>query len=134
MCWNALECAEDFQSYAPISVSARNCLMWNKRLPTASCAGVCWNAPECAGVGHNLGTNRSGSYWINWSARDATGHPRYDKAPRAAVSDNGRLCHGDGGPRTGRASPEGANVAYAHRRRRALMLAILNVDDPLGCR
>ncbi len=29
------------------------------------------------------------------------------------VSEYGRLCHGAGGPRTGRASPEGANVAYA---------------------
>ena len=53
MRWNA---PEDFQSYSPGRVSARNCLMWNRRRPTASCAGVCWNAPECAGVGHNLGT------------------------------------------------------------------------------
>src|SRR5215813_13156940 len=49
---------QDFQSYSPVCVSARNCLMWNTRLPTASCARVRWNDQECAGVGHNLGTNR----------------------------------------------------------------------------
>jgi len=53
MRWNG---HEDFQSYSPGRVSARNCLMWNTMLPTASCAGVCWNTQECAGVGHNLGT------------------------------------------------------------------------------
>jgi hypothetical protein len=48
------------------------------------------------------------------------------------ASEYGRLCRGGGGPRTGRASPEGASVAYGHggheggdRRRGALMLAIL---------
>jgi hypothetical protein len=54
---SVLECAEDFQSYSPVSVSVRNCLWWKERVTTASCAGVCWNAPECAGVGHSLGTN-----------------------------------------------------------------------------
>jgi hypothetical protein len=39
---------QDFQSYSPGRVSARNCLMWNKRLPTASYAGVCCNDQECA--------------------------------------------------------------------------------------
>ena len=29
------------------------------------------------------------------------------------ASEYGRLCRGGGGPRTGRASPEGASVAYA---------------------
>jgi hypothetical protein len=32
---------EDFQSYLSISVSARNCLMWNRRVATTSCARVC---------------------------------------------------------------------------------------------
>ena len=45
MCWNG---HEDFQSYSPVFVSARNCLMWNRRLPTASCAEVCWSDQECA--------------------------------------------------------------------------------------
>ena len=53
MRWNA---PEDFQSYSPVRVSARNCLMWNTRLPTASCAGVRWNDQECARVGHIWGT------------------------------------------------------------------------------
>src|SRR6266568_3452542 len=60
---------QDFQSYSPIRVSARNCLMWNATVATTSYAGVCWNDQECAGVGHNLGTNRSGSYSITRSAR-----------------------------------------------------------------
>jgi len=29
------------------------------------------------------------------------------------MTDNASLCHGDGGPRTGRPPPEGANVACA---------------------
>jgi len=37
-----------FSVLSPIAVSARNCLMWNARLPTASCAGVRWNDQECA--------------------------------------------------------------------------------------
>ena len=45
MRWNG---HEDFQSYSPVFVSARNCLMWNERVATASCAGVCWNDQECA--------------------------------------------------------------------------------------
>ena len=65
---NALECAEDFQSYSLVRVSARNYLMRNTRFTTAPCAGVCWNAPECARVGHSLGTNRSGAYWMTSSA------------------------------------------------------------------
>ena len=32
MCWNG---HEDFQSYSPGRVSARNCLMWNERMATA---------------------------------------------------------------------------------------------------
>ena len=56
MRWNT---HEDFQTYPPVRGSARNCLMWNKRVTTASCAGV----------GHNLGTNRSAAYWITSSAR-----------------------------------------------------------------
>jgi len=39
---------QDFQSYSPVFVSARNCLMWNTRVTTVSCAGVCWNNQECA--------------------------------------------------------------------------------------
>src|SRR6266446_1713232 len=66
MRWNT---HEDFQTYPPVRGSARNCLMWNKRVTTASCAGVRWNDQECAGVGHNLGTNRSAAYWITSSAR-----------------------------------------------------------------
>jgi len=38
--WNG---PEDFQSYSPVRVSARNCLMWNRRLPKAACARVRWN-------------------------------------------------------------------------------------------
>ena len=45
---SVLECAEDFQSYSPGRVSVRNCLMWNRRLPTAACAGVCWSDQGCA--------------------------------------------------------------------------------------
>jgi hypothetical protein len=45
MCWNG---HEDFQSYSPGRVSARNCLMWNTALTTASCAEVRWNDQECA--------------------------------------------------------------------------------------
>lgn len=37
-------------------------------VPTASCARMRWNALECAGVGHSLGTNFR-TYWITWSAR-----------------------------------------------------------------
>jgi hypothetical protein len=59
MCWNG---HEDFQSYSPDRVSARNCLMWISMVTTASCAEVCWNDQECTGVGHNLGTNWSGAY------------------------------------------------------------------------
>jgi len=55
MCWNG---PEDFQSYSPGRVSACNCLMWNRRFTTASCAGMRRNDLECASVGHNLGTNR----------------------------------------------------------------------------
>ena len=33
---------------SPGRASARNCLMWNERVTTASCAGVCWNDQECA--------------------------------------------------------------------------------------
>jgi hypothetical protein len=46
MRWNA---HEDFQSYSPVLVSARNCLMWNTRprRPRAlECAGVIRNALE----------------------------------------------------------------------------------------
>ena len=39
-----------------------------EKCPTASCAGVRWNALECARVRHNLGTNFR-TYWITWSAR-----------------------------------------------------------------
>src|SRR5262249_14484034 len=53
---------QDFQSYSPIRVSARNCLMSNDGVTTAACAGVLTNDQECAGVGHNLGTNGSGIY------------------------------------------------------------------------
>ena len=35
----------------------RNCLPPKGKLPTATCAGVRWNALECARVRHNLGTN-----------------------------------------------------------------------------
>lgn len=49
--------AQDFQSYSTVRVSLPNCLMSKERLATASCAGVTWNEPEHAGVGHNLGTN-----------------------------------------------------------------------------
>jgi hypothetical protein len=34
----------------------RNCLPPKEKLPTATCAGVRWNALECARVRHNLGT------------------------------------------------------------------------------
>jgi hypothetical protein len=61
---NALECARGFSVLFPIRVTVRNCSMWNERVTTASCAGVCWSDQECAGVGHNLGTNGSGAYWI----------------------------------------------------------------------
>ena len=37
----------------------RNCLLPKDNSPTASCAGVRWNALKCAGVGHSLGTNRT---------------------------------------------------------------------------
>ena len=84
MRWNA---PEDFQSYPPVRVSARNCLMWNTRLPTASCAGVCWNNQECAGVGHNLGTNRSGSYWISSFARPA-GTPTAGRACQSPLAES----------------------------------------------
>ena len=53
MRWNA---PEDFQSYSPVCVSARNCLMWNERVTTAPCSGVCWSDQECTRVGHSLGT------------------------------------------------------------------------------
>ena len=36
-------------------------------------------------------------------------------APGGPVSEYGRLCHGDRGPRTGRPPPEGARVIYALR-------------------
>ena len=39
---------QDFQSCSPGRASACNCLMWNERVTTASCAGVCWNDQECA--------------------------------------------------------------------------------------
>jgi hypothetical protein len=45
MCWNG---HEDFQSYSPGRVSARNYLMWKQRDTTGSCAGVCWNDQEYA--------------------------------------------------------------------------------------
>jgi hypothetical protein len=53
---------EDFQSYSPVRVSVQKCLILNSRVPTASCAGMIRNAPECAGAGHNLGTNGPGAY------------------------------------------------------------------------
>jgi hypothetical protein len=62
--------AQDFQSYPLVPVSARNYLMWNTRLPTASCTRVCWNDQECASVGHNLGTTSTGN--INSSGRTST--------------------------------------------------------------
>jgi hypothetical protein len=57
-----LNAHEDFQSYLPISVSVQKCLILNDKVATDSCAGVCWSDLECAGVGHNLGTNQWGSY------------------------------------------------------------------------
>jgi len=39
---------QDFQSCPTISGSARNCLMGNARVATASCAGMCSNNQECA--------------------------------------------------------------------------------------
>ena len=36
------------------------CLLSKDKPPTAPCAGVRWNALECAGVGHSLGTNSAG--------------------------------------------------------------------------
>ena len=81
LCWSSqecagvirsvLECAEDFQSFSPRRVSVRNCLTWNKRRPTASCAGVYWNDQECAGVGHNLGTTSA----ANMNALRRRGRP-----------------------------------------------------------
>jgi len=53
VCWNG---HEDFQSYSPVFVSARNSLLSKETFTTASCAGVRWNDQECAGVGHKLGT------------------------------------------------------------------------------
>jgi hypothetical protein len=35
----------------------RNCLRSKEKGPTATYAGVRWNALECAGDGHKLGTN-----------------------------------------------------------------------------
>ena len=73
MCWNG---HEDFQSYSPVFVSARNSLLSKETFTTASCAGVRWNDQECAGVGHKLGTTRPGAYRITSSAAVSGGTPR----------------------------------------------------------
>jgi len=39
---------QDFQSYSPVRVSARKCLLSQARITTVSCAGVCWSDQECA--------------------------------------------------------------------------------------
>src|SRR5215831_8212231 len=51
---------KDFQSYSLGRGSARKCLLSNDGVTTAACAGVLRNDQKCAGVGHNLGTNRVG--------------------------------------------------------------------------
>jgi hypothetical protein len=87
MRWNA---HEDFQTCSPGCVSARNCLMWNNRVTTASCTGVCWNDPECAGVGHSLGTNSVRLvHLIQWLPIHA-GRPRALVLPVVAPTDAAR--------------------------------------------
>jgi hypothetical protein len=36
----------NFHSYLLVFVTVQKCLILNDRVTTASCAGVCWNAPE----------------------------------------------------------------------------------------
>jgi hypothetical protein len=116
MRWNA---PEDFQSYSPGRVSARNCLMWNTRFPTASCAGVCWNDQEGAGVGHNLGTTSATN--INGSGRLACGLlPGDIIAQTRAPVGPGALGTADGQIPPRLATPEGDGVGCGEMAKRPL--------------